>query len=164
MCCAKPWCERYVSAHQSALSGTTPHRNVWNSTQQGLAHPCLLSMVSVFVILPLHWLRGRDGQTVIEESRGVTEVTFHLKALLFILNANTSCVYFQDSFSPSMAFLIITKEQFTKNSCWHQTWPFSFFFPPSIWVYILPSPDSMTSVLDHFSIATTCCDFRKCFN
>lgn len=87
-------------------------------------------MVSVFVILPLHGLRGRDGQTVIEESRGVTEVTFHLKALLFILNANTSCVYFQDSFSPLMAFLIITKEQFTKNSCWHQTWPFSFFFPP----------------------------------
>lgn len=164
MCCAKPRRERYVSAHQSALSGTTPHRNVWNSTQQGLAHPCLLSTVSVFVILPLHGLRGRDGQTVIEESRGVTEVTFHLEALLFILNANTSCEYFQGSFSPPTAFLIITKKRFTKNSCWHQTWPFFFLFFHSICAYIWPSPDSMISFLDHFSIATTCCDFRKCFN
>lgn len=55
-------------------------------------------MVSVFVILPLHGLRGRDGQTVIEESRGVTEVTFHLKALLFYLECQHKLCIFSGLF------------------------------------------------------------------
>lgn len=41
---AKPRRERCVGAHRLASWGTTPHRNVWNYTQQGLAHPCLLSL------------------------------------------------------------------------------------------------------------------------
>ena len=46
----------------SPAPGTTPSRNVWNSTQQGLAHPCLLSLASVFVILsPCGALETRDG-------------------------------------------------------------------------------------------------------
>lgn len=60
---AKPRRERCVGAHRLARPGTTPHRNVWNYTQQGLAHPCLLSLASLFVILSLHGLRDRDGQT-----------------------------------------------------------------------------------------------------
>ncbi len=40
----KPRRERCVGAHRLARPGTTPHRNVWNYTQQGLAHPCLLSL------------------------------------------------------------------------------------------------------------------------
>lgn len=41
---AKPRRERCVGAHRLSRPWTTPHRNVWNYTQQGLAHPCLLSL------------------------------------------------------------------------------------------------------------------------
>lgn len=60
---AKPRRERCVGAHRLARLGTTPHRNVWNYTQQGLAHPCLLSLASVFVILSPHWVRDRQLET-----------------------------------------------------------------------------------------------------
>lgn len=59
----KPWREHGVGPRRLARPGTTPHRNVWNSPQQGLAHPCLLSLASMFVILSLHGLREIDGQT-----------------------------------------------------------------------------------------------------